>query len=133
VLIDCPFGDLEFDRENYYLTTETALKRFFKKVNDRAYYTYDFGDGWDHEIILEKIMSHVPKKSYPVCVDGELSCPPEDCGGVSGYYDCVSVLANRDNRSGLLDWLEKWLPDDFDPKKVKFESPRRRLKRALAD
>ena len=43
---------------------------------------YDFGDGWNHEIAVEKILPHESGKRYPCCVAGERACPPEDCGGV---------------------------------------------------
>ena len=73
------------------------------------------------------------KIKYPVCLDGEMTCPPEDCGSIPGYYRCIEALKNQDNEEGLLDWLGDWQPDNFDPKNVKFENPKQRLKRALAD
>jgi hypothetical protein len=133
VRIDCPFGDIEFVPEDYYLTTEVLLNRFFKKENDRALYTYDFGDSWEHDILLEKIVPREPRKKYPVCLDGRLACPPEDCGSVDGYYRCIEALKNRDNSDGLLDWLGNWRSDKFNPKKVVFENPRKRLDLAFRD
>jgi hypothetical protein len=50
-------------------------------------YTYDFGDSWEHSIVLEKRLPADPNTTYPICTDGKLACPPEDCGGVPGFYD----------------------------------------------
>jgi len=74
-----------------------------------------------------------PGKKYPVCLAGELAGPPEDCGGTPGYYDCIEALKNRDNSEDRLTWLGRWRPDRFDPAKIKFWDPRRRLKMALGD
>ena len=49
----------------------------------RFTYVYDFGDSWDHEIVLERTLEPEPKVVYPRCVDGARACPPEDVG-VSG-------------------------------------------------
>jgi hypothetical protein len=84
-------------------------------------------------VTLEKILPRESKKKYPVCLEGKLACPPEDCGGIHGYYQCIEALKKRDNSDGLLTWLGSWRPDRFDPKKVKFYSPRQRLKLALKD
>lgn len=51
----------------------------------RLYYEYDFGDSWEHEILLEKVTAREPGANYPRCVVGKRACPPEDCGGVWGY------------------------------------------------
>jgi len=55
-----------------------------------------------------------------------LAGPPEDCGGVPGYLDCIEALKSRDNSDGMLDWLGRWKPDRFDPAQIKFWSPLRR-------
>jgi hypothetical protein len=130
IRIDCPFGDLEFDKEDYFLTTEVPINTFFNKEKETALYTYDFGDNWEHEVLLEKILPRRTKVKYPVCLDGELACPPEDCGSIPGYYRCLEVLKTRDDED-LLDWLGDWRPDRFNPKDVIFESPRKRLETAL--
>lgn len=70
---------------------------------------------------------------YPICADGNLSCPPEDCGGTYGYYRCIRTLKNQDNEEGRLDWLGDWEPDNFDPGKVRFEHPRKRFLKSTED
>ena len=44
-------------------------------------YTYDFGDDWEHEILVEKVLPVAPDTCYPTCLTGKRACPPEDCGG----------------------------------------------------
>jgi len=104
-----------------------------QEPGDQAIYTYDYGDGWEHEVVFEGRYPKERGKKYPVCLAGELAGPPEDCGGIPGYYDCIEALRKRDNSEGLLDWLGRWRPDRFEPTKVKFWSPLRRLKLALKD
>ena len=115
------------------LTTEVAVMDFLMEEGDRALYTYDYGDGWLHDVLFEGSYPKEPGKKYPICLAGELAGPPEDCGGIRGYYDCVTVLKNRDNSEGKLIWLGRWRPDRFDPAKIKFWSPLTRLKTALRD
>ncbi len=55
-------------------------------------YTYDFGDGWRHELVVENILPPRDGIGYPVCLDGERACPPEDCGGIAGYAHVLKVL-----------------------------------------
>jgi hypothetical protein len=52
------------------------------RVGAKMRYTYDFGDDWEHGIVLEKRLAVDPNMSYPVCTDGQRACPPEDCGGI---------------------------------------------------
>jgi len=64
---------------------KTPLKRLLRDKGDRLRYMYDFGDGWEHEIVVEKLLRAEPGVRYPVCVAGKGRCPPEDCGGPWGY------------------------------------------------
>ena len=55
----------------------------------RIGYEYDFGDGWQHSIVLEKVTAAEPGVRYPRCIDGDRACPPEDVGGAWGFADFV--------------------------------------------
>lgn len=55
-------------------------------------YTYDMGDSWEHEILVEKILLREAEQLYPICLTGKLACPPEDCGGVWGYAELVEAI-----------------------------------------
>lgn len=85
----------------------------FRRVGAKMLYTYDFGDGWEHGIVLEKRLPVDPAMTYPVCTDGRRACPPEDCGGIGGFYDLLDAISdpNHDRYEELRDWLG----DDFDP------------------
>jgi len=80
---------------------------------DTFIYDYDFGDSWEHEIQIEKILSAEPGAHYPLCLAGERACPPEDCGGVPGYDYLLEALSDPTN-SKYAELLE-WIDEDFDP------------------
>lgn len=76
----------------------TRLDEILQKENDWLIYEYDPGDGWLHDLILEKV--HPEEQAhgrYPRVTGGERACPPEDCGGVMGYEALLEVLANPDH------------------------------------
>jgi hypothetical protein len=80
-------------------------------------YCYDFGDGWEHEIVVERIAAPVPEQRYPMCLDGARACPPEDCGGPPGYAHLVEALGDphHPEHDELLDWVGgSFEPDTFD-------------------
>jgi len=89
------------------------LFRVLGRVGAKAIYTYDFGDSWEHAIVLEKRLCADPTTAYPVCTGGELACPPEDCGGIGGFYDLLDAL--RDPAHERHDELCDWVDDDYDP------------------
>ena len=73
---------------------KARLDRFLAATGDRIRYTYDFGDDWEHEIVVEKLLRENDGDQIPVCLAGKGACPPEDCGGVWGYADLVETIAN---------------------------------------
>jgi hypothetical protein len=89
------------------------LSRVLGRVGAKTIYTYDFGDSWEHAIVLEKRLCADPTTAYPVCTGGELVCPPEDCGGIGGFYDLLDAL--RDPAHERHDELCDWVGDDYDP------------------
>lgn len=88
----------------------------------RFLYEYDFGDGWKHDIVIEKVMPAEPGASYPRCLAGRRACPPEDCGGPPGYEHLLELLhrgARTEDETDLLDWLpEGFDPEAFDPDEI---------------
>lgn len=101
------------------------LRDVFKRPKQKFSYEYDFGDGWEHEFLLEEIRPIDPKVIYPVCVAGSRACPPEDCGGVSGYYEILEALRHRktEEQKELLEWLGK----GYDPECFDLDAVNRRL------
>ncbi|HSK29388.1 MAG TPA: plasmid pRiA4b ORF-3 family protein [Candidatus Limnocylindria bacterium] len=62
-------------------------------------YEHDFGDGWEHEILLEKVLTPESGVRYPGCIGGARACPPEDCGGVGGYANFLAAIRDPTTRS----------------------------------
>lgn len=79
----------------------------------RLTYTYDFGDGWEHKVAVEKTTARQPGVQYPRCTAGARACPPEDVGGVYGYEDFLQAIADPEHEEHD-DFLE-WVGGDFDP------------------
>jgi hypothetical protein len=78
----------------------------------RFTYTYDFGDWWEHDIAIEDVFPAEVEERYPVCVDGERACPPEDVGGAYGYADLLAAFADRSHPDHRR--MREWLGRDFD-------------------
>ena len=109
-----------------------SIATHFTKPGARCNYLYDFGDGWSHKVELEAIQPREARVRYPCCLHGARACPPEDCGGPPGYERLCAVLADPakadEDAEQLLDWVEDYDPEAFDPAEVKFHSATRRLK-----
>ena len=88
-------------------------------------YLYDFGDSWEHDIVVEKVGPPEPDTSYPLCLAGKRACPPEDSGGVWGYADLLEALA--DPASPEHDDMLDWLGGPIDPEAFELEAVNRRL------
>ena len=115
---------------------EVLVTAYLNEPGSRADYEYDFGDGWEHEVLLEEIVETLPGQAYPQCLDGARACPPEDCGGVGGYEDLLNTLRNpsHEEYESTLEWLGgDYDPDAFDPAGVQFDDPSLRWKLAFAD
>src|SRR4029079_6241517 len=119
------YGNPELMQENfnelgYKNATTHKLSAIVPKSGKRFTfrYEYDFGDSWEHEIVVEKIADSAPGVRYPVCLAGERACPPEDCGGVWGYAELIEAIGNKqpESHEDLLEWLgESFDPEAFDP------------------
>ncbi len=110
---------------------EIPISDYFSEKSPKCLYTYDFGDDWRHEILLEEILLRVPRKKYPVCLEGKRAAPPEDCGSIPGYYHLVEVMKDlkHPEYEDLYCWLgeQKYRPEVFNPKKVYFSDPKKEL------
>jgi hypothetical protein len=88
------------------------LNAVITKEKQKFHYDYDFGDGWEHTLALEKIVPKEKGTKYPICVDGKRSCPPEDCGGPGGYEDMLEII--KDPSDEQYEEMLDWLGGDFD-------------------
>lgn len=115
IMYSAPYAEDDDDwLDNEDVDSRTILLRdIFSTESDKIEYNYDFGDDWEHRVLLEKILPLKEDVFYPVCTDGKMACPPEDCGGTYGYRDLCKVLKNPNHPdyAELIDWLG----DVFDP------------------
>jgi Plasmid pRiA4b ORF-3-like protein len=95
------------------------------RAGAKVTYIYDMGDSWEHGIMLEKRLPADPGTAYPVCTGGERACPPEDCGGITGFYDLVDGLGDPAHEQH--DELRDWVGDDYDPDVFSIEHVNREL------
>jgi hypothetical protein len=79
----------------------------------RFRYRYDFGDGWDHDVVVEAIEAPVAGVTYPRVTAGRRACPPEDCGGPWGYRELLEALADPTHEDH--EGQSAWVPQGFDP------------------
>ena len=101
-----------------------------KAPKRKIYYEYDFGDSWIHDVVLEKILPPDPAFKYPVCLAGANACPPEDCGGLWGYYNLLKVLKDPAHQEHAA--LKEWIGGESDPTLFDLEGINAALKRMKA-
>jgi hypothetical protein len=104
----------------------TFLGTVLLRQRQKLIYEYDFGDGWLHDVAVEKIVPFDPQAQYPVCIDGARACPPEDCGGFPGYLGILEALKAPKKTQEQNEPLE-WLPGGYDPEHFDLASANRRL------
>jgi len=129
------YGTADPDGEAYHFND--AYKKLSAVADwpgDRLRYTYDFGDNWELDIVVEAVEPAEPGVAYPLCTGGRRAGPPEDCGGVWGYADLLNVLANpeHEDHKARLGWLgietaAEYEPDAFDVDVVNIDLVRRVL------
>jgi hypothetical protein len=100
----------EWDAEDTRTVTLAALVRDEKS---KFLYEYDFGDSWDHELLVEKLLPRDEGKGDPLCLAGKRACPPEDCGGIWGYAGFLA--ASRDPQHPEHAAMLEWAGGEFDP------------------
>jgi Plasmid pRiA4b ORF-3-like protein len=93
----------------------------------KFFYEYDFGDSWEHELLVEKILPRDEGKRYPVCLTGKGACPPEDCGGIWGYASFLEAI--RDPEHPEHDEMLEWVGGEFDPDILDLDDVNRELQR----
>ncbi len=91
----------------------------------RFTYTYDFGDDWEHAIDIEGVEKPATGQQYPACTSGKRNCPPEDCGGIYGYMESLSVIADpaHPNYENTIELFG----EDFDPEAFSVDELNARL------
>ncbi len=104
------------------------LFEHINKEKQKFSYLYDFGDSWEHEIVVEKIIEYDKKQKIPVCLEGERACPPEDCGAVSGYKNFIEIKKDK-NHPDYKELIIGWLGEEHDFEEFDAKDVNKRLKR----
>ncbi|MDP3889761.1 plasmid pRiA4b ORF-3 family protein [Nocardioides sp.] len=113
--------------EDGVLEDDVRLDQLVAAKGDELWYEYDFGDGWEHRLVVEKVLDEPPVTAR--CTAGRMACPPEDCGGIGGYdelaawvrsdYDDALLPQGFENAAHGREWLPlEWHPDHFDVDEV---------------
>ena len=118
--------DNDFNELDFIDSKRAKLKHVVSAKGDAFVYEYDFGDGWNHDLVVEDISEPVTGGIYPICVDGERACPPEDCGGPFGYSTLLGIIANPEHKEYRE--MITWLGGYFRPALFSVEKVNRRLK-----
>lgn len=93
--------------------TQIHIDQYLKKKKDKCWYEYDFGDGWEHEIMLVDIVEIPKEQPVPFVIKGKGACPPEDCGGPWGYQELKEIINNP--KAEDYEEMMEWVGEDFDP------------------
>ena len=119
------FGEEEFGPRDPELALDFADERKvtlgeLTDIGARFRYTYDFGDNWEHEIVVEDLLDADTETHYPILVAAKGACPPEDCGGHWSYTDLKAILADAgdEQHQEMLEWLGLENGSEFDPNAI---------------
>ena len=101
------------DSKVYPVNKETNLAL---REGSKFSYTYDYGDNWEHSILVQKVLPHDQSMSLPSCIGGKRNGPPEDCGGAYGYQNMLKVVSDPDDpeHESTMEWLGEYDPEGFD-------------------
>lgn len=108
-----------FPNGRMFNAAEVKLNQYFVQEKQKMVYIYDFGDDWEHEIVLEKITDEI--MLHPICTAGKGNSPVEDCGGIWGYYNMVEAINDpkHEEHKDYMRWLglprgSEWDVHEFD-------------------
>lgn len=108
----------EFDIDETQDGREEKVQDYLSAKGDTLIYEYDFGDSWEHRVEVQKVLEAEPGETYPKLLKGKGACPPEDCGGIWGYYNLVEAINNpkHESHEDMVEWtgLKKWDVNEFD-------------------
>lgn len=103
------------DERKVFDVKRTRVREVVQRVGAEFEYAYDFGDGWEHDVLLEGIFQPDPDTSYPRCIAGERNCPPEDVGGSGGYENYLAALVDpeHEEHEDMTAWRGPFDPEAF--------------------
>ncbi|MEI7668537.1 MAG: plasmid pRiA4b ORF-3 family protein [Pseudomonadota bacterium] len=122
----------DFELDDAKDSSRVKISSVLKKEKDKIEYEYDFGDSWEHEILLEKILPDAGEHKVPYCVTGKRAAPFEDCGGIWGYEDLCEIIKDpkHEEHADKLEWLGLEDASEFDPEHFDIKEINERLSEA---
>jgi len=123
------YGPPGLDEESTDLDYSKIKLQDVAAEESRFAYEYDFGDGWNHEIVVEKVLGPESGVKYPICLAGKRSCPPEDCGGPHGYAELLDILADPKHEEH--EQSKEWVGDHFRPERFDLGRADKRVRKKL--
>lgn len=111
--------DLGFDDLDMHDEQPVKLSKVITGEKFKFFYTYDFGDSWEHEVLVEKVLTAKADTDYPTCIKAKRACPPEDCGGSWGYQEFLEAVkdASHPEHESMLEWVG----GSFDPEEAELD------------
>jgi len=132
------YGDPMLMEENMedmdYMDSTTTMLSAIVPMGGKRFrflYEYDFGDGWEHEVLFEGFPKAEAGRKYPLCLEGDRACPPEDCGGVGGYADFLEAIGNKKHEQH--EEMLEWVGGRFDPEEFDAATATKSMKKGLPD
>ena len=110
---------LGFDEQDMRNEQPVKLSKIITGEKFKFVYLYDFGDCWEHEVLVEKVLTAQGDTRYPVCVKAKRACPPEDCGGTWGYQTLLKAI--KDPKHPEHRFRLEWLGSSFDSEDVELD------------
>jgi len=113
--------DGDWDTEPRKDAAKVRLRDVLKPRRTTINYLYDFGDGWEHRLTVTGARTGDPGTAYPRYLSGGMNAPPEDCGGIPGFYEMLDALADPDhpNHADTTEWAGGYDPDTIDELAIK--------------
>lgn len=118
--------DPDFGFEGRLDELRFTLQDIAPQAGRRFVYQYDFGDSWDHKIVVEKVLPPDPAAKYPICLAGKNACPPEDCGGIYGYYEFLDAIKNPKHEEH--ESMKQWIGQEWNPEALNLDTINARLR-----
>ena len=105
-----------------YEASKVRLRDVLKPRKTVIDYTYDLGDCWEHRLTVTNIRAGEPAISYPRYIGGQRNGPPEDCGGIPGFYELLEAIADpaHPGHAHVKEWADDYDPDTFDELPIKY-------------
>lgn len=121
------YGDADAENQSGTIDERNIqLHQLLTESTPGFWYTYDFGDNWVHDIQIERVIKVESSNRYPKCIAGSQQCPPEDCGGIPGYYHLLSK--HNESCSTGAQLIDEFMPHGFSPDEFDLDDLNKRLR-----